>query len=300
MTRWSRVLYCSVTPRTSSSGAHRRARPSSALPTPARAAGRDRRCRPRRSRRPRAPRDVERALEQARERHRRRRLDDDLHPLPGHPHRAHDRLLARRADRRDAGANRRERARRRASCAGRRRSSSVAGSGSTRPERKLRARVVGVRRLGAVDADRRPQRRAPRSPCPTAARRRRPARSRCRGRAPPRAARAPPSPCPAMTRASSNGWISVAPVSRLHRGAGRLARGDVRRAEADRARRSRRTFSCFTFAAFSGITTHAGDAALPRRVRERRAVIAGRMRDDAAPRLGVRRARTRRWSRRAP
>ena len=78
----------------------------------------------------------------------------------------------------------------------------------------------------------------------------------------------------------------------------RRARLGLHGAQAPRARRpfgaqnrivapKRRTFSCFTFGAFSGITTHAGMPRRARRIGERGAVIARRMRDDAAPRLGV-------------
>ena len=63
--------------------------------------------------------------------------------------------------------------------------------------------------------------------------------------------------CPAITCASSNGWISVAPVSRITslQVASRAASvGSQSRTVAPK----RRTFACLTAGAFDGITTHAG------------------------------------------
>ena len=64
-----------------------------------------------------------------------------------------------------------------------------------------------------------------------------------------------------MTRASSNGWISVAPVVRSI-SAQASARAGIVGAQSRIVAPRRRTFSSFTFAAFSGMTTQAG---MPRR-----------------------------------
>ena len=70
--------------------------------------------------------------------------------------------------------------------------------------------------------------------------------------------------------------------------------GERRRAEAAPSRRSRARSSCLTVGALSGITIHAGMPRRARRIRERRAVVARRMRDDAARAPRRRTARTRR------
>jgi hypothetical protein len=62
---------------------------------------------------------------------------------------------------------------------------------------------------------------------------------------------------PAMTRGSSNGWTSVAPLSRAtssHAASRAATVGSHSRTLAP----NRRTFACLTAGAFDGITTHAG------------------------------------------
>ena len=136
----------------------------------------------------------------------------------------------------------------------------AAGSASTRPERKLRAassalagsapktRITGALDLTAIDV--------PESspPPPTGA---------MIASSPGDCSRSSSAavPCPAMTRTSSNGCTSVAPVSRrtaAHAASRASMVGAQKRIVAPR----RRTFSCLTRGAVSGITTNAG---IPRR-----------------------------------
>ena len=199
-------------------------------------------------------------FEQAGERHRGRRLDDDLHPLPDHPHRAHDRVLAGGADRGDVGAQRGQRARRkrRAQPVGDRRR---IRQRLDRARAKAPRRIVGVGRFGAEDADRGPERRR-------GDRRSRQQAAAADGRdddveraARPRAAPAPRCPAPrSRARRRTDGRVA-APVSRCTSAqvASRAATvGLHNRIVAPK----RRTLSCFTCGALSGMTTHAG---MPRR-----------------------------------
>ena len=134
----------------------------------------------------------------------------------------------------DVRADRRERARRTASCAGRRRWSTVAGSGSTRPLAKLRAASSAfagsapkTRMPGDIarGGDRRPGEQ------PAAAHRR---DRRRRAPAPRRAARAPRSPAPRSRARRRTDGSASAPVSRSTSAQAASRAGDVRRAEADR------------------------------------------------------------------
>ena len=201
----SRVLYCSVTPRTSSSGVAALRDRSLVAFGPGCHGSRSRSTLPPVMMTPtrESPRQVERALEQARERHRRRRLDDVLQLLPDQPHRAHDRTPRCRYRSRvdDARAARQTcAATARAQPVGDRRRS--AGTGSTRRCSESARRIVGVRRArrrargcrrrSAVRRDRRARQQ------PAAAARR---DDRVEVGGPPRAAPAPPCPAP-RSRAS--------------------------------------------------------------------------------------------------
>ena len=157
----------------------------------------------------------------------------------------------------------------------------VGGSGSTLPETKLARGVARIARLRA-------EHRVPfgaatslRSTCPTAGRRRRRARSRRREPCACSSSSSAAVPCPAITRASSNGWISVAPVSRCtsSHAASRAATIGAQR------RMSRAEAADVVLLDLRRVVRHhdpGRNAAALRRVGERRAVIARRMRDDAA------------------
>ena len=206
----------------------------------------------------RRPRDVQRVLEQARERHGGRRLDDLLHPLEHHPHRADDAVFAAGPEcatwREAPPSVRAESVVRRPSAI-----VVVAASGCSVPRARLRAASSAF--AGSAPSTSMPWRSdSRRSPCPTADRRRRTARYGVEG-------------VDRFHELERRGPLSgddariVKGMDQRRAGLARDASQAASRAATVGAHKrtvapKRLTFACLTAGALSGITIHAG---MPRR-----------------------------------